>query len=429
MDTCQAAHIPIILEEFEEVLERIGEESGIKSSKEFCLDMMQAIGKRYTTTGNHKLFDFISSFTLHGRSRLRKVSDFGQQIFPDEFDDLFKEKVELLTLSPKDRNDWKRYVEDIRPTYETFLTKSTQVKESMMKKFNRMKCKPKLNLFAKYRQVDKADTQSSEEMIESDDFSDIHVYKAMNEIEEHESQRETEEEEQHEVVETNTNEGGIRRVINNKVSDRGLYIDDEYRIASESSDSVGSSDDEIYIDDGGNSLRSLSSDESTGVATRSIKTDQVFPTITSHSNEEISTSDSEQTSENGDAEIESFFDYSFAQLDRLIDSETEMDRSVKQDLHMIYQEWLTSAKEMMNIQHTGKPSDFSLWVYLASKKRWRHLATIAQRVIVIGASEASAERFFSLQESAIGRHRTRTGTKTEEARMTFATSKLNVYDS
>lgn len=70
-----------------------------------------------------------------------------------------------------------------------------------------------------------------------------------------------------------------------------------------------------------------------------------------------------------------------------------------------------------------------VWNSLFLMKKYKELAKIALKYLVIGASEASAERMFSLQRFAISKHRYRTKKRLEESRMIyFNITKKNPFE-
>jgi hypothetical protein len=71
----------------------------------------------------------------------------------------------------------------------------------------------------------------------------------------------------------------------------------------------------------------------------------------------------------------------------------------------IYIEYLTAPAQNIGLAYSGNNSIISFWNYYFAFPRWKPLAEVAKRLLVFAASEAAAERCFSLQRQTIGRDR------------------------
>ena len=78
---------------------------------------------------------------------------------------------------------------------------------------------------------------------------------------------------------------------------------------------------------------------------------------------------------------------------------------------------LIGSSQLLDFSLYERFSNIEIWHLQSFQNGWKEISNLAVKYLSISASEASAERYFSLQRLAISKHRYRTKKKLEEARM------------
>ena len=84
-----------------------------------------------------------------------------------------------------------------------------------------------------------------------------------------------------------------------------------------------------------------------------------------------------------------------------------------------YLTWLIGSSQLLDSSLYERFSNIEIWHLQSFQNGWKEISNLAVKYLSISASEASAERYFSLQRLAISKHRYRTKKKLEEARMVY----------
>jgi hypothetical protein len=416
-DVCAAAQVPIIMDEFKNMIDTVIEGIEVGSACEMLRRMYTCIEYRYNTTGNSKLLDFLSTFTLRGRRRIRHGGQCGMTPQQDEFDQLVQDMPDYLKLSKRDLLDLERYSNDLFSA----INNSTYAADSWIEHYRSARSKPCREQTKKASSSIKTQHQTDESLftdVVSEGLDDHQLFVALIEIDENERERESTAHE--EESESDEDSSVMKGKSSTEDVDKGIYLRNGSRIATDStSDEADDEGDEEYINERG-SIRYMSTTDynSDSDEPESINQTKIDARIARNS-KDIFPSD-EDTEKDHDKQDESFLDVAFEIINRMIGQQQRLDKKMINEIQIAYQSWMLDSKSDLNINHCGLPTDNALWQYMIGTRRWRVLGQIGQRALTIQASEACAERFFSRQEAAVGRFRTKTGSLLEDARMTFA---------